>query len=126
MNLTHNLRTAFAAKTSIKPRNINIPNLWEEDQKDLIENIAQSVTQYQTKNVIDCLSSGIELHLENTPDFLREYKKDQELIVRVLDAVSKFSVNLTQDDKTEIGCRQIRRRARDQFLIAIGDIEVVS
>lgn len=110
---------------AIKPRNPNISILWEEDQKDLIEKLAQAITQHGTMEGIQCLASGIELHLENTPDFCEEHIKDQDLIKEVLDAVANFADSLKASDaKTSMGCRNMRRIARQELLAAISDIKV--
>lgn len=119
-------RTANTVIPFTKPRNPDISILWDEDQADLIEKLAQSITQHGTMENIQCLSSAIELHLDNTPDFCDEHIKDQEFIIKVLDAVAKFAENLQASDaKTGMGCRNMRRIARQDLLTAISDLKVV-
>lgn len=97
--------------------------LYEDTQRELIEDISQSIRTYSMKETIDCLIEGIEINQERYPDD-SENEKDCDLIKEFLEAVSGAAEDLAEDATTGLGCRQIRRRARDKFLIAIADIRV--
>lgn len=102
----------------------NVSFLYEKTQKELIENIEKSIKKYSIKETVDCFIEAIELNQEVMPDD-SEQSKDYDLIKAFLEAVSSAVEDLSEDATTGQGCRQIRRRARDNFLIAISDIKVI-
>lgn len=102
----------------------NVSMLYEEPQKALIEDIQMCIAAYSLKETIDCLIEAIEIDQEELPDE-SERRKDLDLIKGFIEAVSSAAEDLSEDAKTELGCRQMRRRARDNFLIAISDVKVM-
>lgn len=97
--------------------------LYEQPQIELIEDIAASIRCYSIKETIDCLIEGIEINQERYPND-SENEKDDDFIKSLLEAVSSAAEDLSEDATTGQGCKQIRRKARDNFLIAISDIRV--
>ncbi len=101
----------------------NISTLFDDPQVALIQDIEKSIAQYSLKETIDCEISAIELRKDKLSDDSEEFK-DLEFVHGAFEALAKLAENLSEDAKTGLGCRQIRRRARDRFLIDIADIKV--
>lgn len=97
--------------------------LYEEPQKDLIEDIAACIRTYSLKETIDCLIEGIEVNQERYPDD-SDNEKDHDMIKKYLEAVSGAADDLSEDATTANGCREIREHAKEQFLSAVKKIEV--
>lgn len=103
---------------------MNVVQLMTDKQVKLIESIEQSIEQYSLKEAIDCIISAIELRQELLDDKSEELK-DLNMIHEFFEALSTLSEDLAEDATTALGCRQIRRRARDRFLGNIADYKVM-
>lgn len=101
----------------------NISPLWDDPQVKLIEKTEKAIRDYSLKETIDCLISAIEVNQEGLPDE-SERMRDLDLIKAFLEAVSGAAEDLSEDTQAGLGCKQIRRRARDRFLINIADVKV--